>query len=141
MPKKAAGPAPEGIVGDIIDEKVKAIRRKIRNGARVEDIIERLTSRKFWLTAAVLGYFMWRGLHSDDAVAIFGYLTQVIIAFLAIQGGADALARIVEVRETKRAAQNYNNAGELDPNVISAPMNSAINLVKDQLPGNAPEGD
>lgn len=141
MPKKASTSEPQGIVGDIIDDKVKSIRRRIRNGLKVEEIIERLTSRKFWLTVAVLAYFMWRGLNSDDdAVAIFGYLTQVIIAFLAIQGGSDALTKVLEIRETGKSTESFNK-GELDSNVITAPMNSAMNIVKDQVTSNTPEGD
>ena len=140
--KKAAAPEPQGIIGDIIDDKVKSIRYRIRHGLRVEDIIDRLTSRKFWLTAIVLGYFMWRGTLVSNPNEIFGYLTQVIIAFLAIQGGSDALARIVEVRETKKAAQqNFNNFGELDPNVINAPINSILNNTINQPMENIPPGD
>lgn len=107
-------------IDDIIKAKVKAVKK--RNAA--EELAFRLTSRKFWITAIVCGYFMYKGYYSKDAIAIFGYLTQIVISFLAIQGGVDALSRIAESRITKqRAEQNFNNTGELDPNVINAGQN------------------
>lgn len=80
-----------------------------------EDLVDRLTSRKFWLTVIVCGYFMWRGVAAAHGVinpdgtrgidigavsAAFSSLTQVIVAFLAIQGGTDAIVKYAESRYT-----------------------------------------
>lgn len=107
-------------IDDIVKAKVKAIKK--RNAA--EELAFRLTSRKFWLASIVSIYFMIKGYNSTDAIAIFGYLTQVVVSFLAIQGGVDALSRIAESRITKqRSESNFGNVGELDPNVINAGQN------------------
>lgn len=93
---------------------------RIREGIDLEDFVSRLTSRKFWLTVLVCLYFMWRGIVGPPTPA-FGSLTQVIIAFLAIQGGTDALARFAEVRMTGRpSTQSYRESSDLDPEVMAA---------------------
>lgn len=75
--------------------------------------IERLTSRKWFLTMVVCIYFMIQG---EPA---FPSLTQVVIAFLAIQGGTDALAKVAEARITGQAS-TFVAGPELDPNVLAA---------------------
>lgn len=103
----------------------------------VEDFVNRLTSRKFWLTIAVCVYFMWRG---EPA---FASLTQVIIAFLAIQGGTDALTRFAEVRMTNRPSTQTVNPleGALDPSVMNAAQNIQTGPISDSIPsGPVPPG-
>lgn len=88
---------------------------RIKAGINVEDFVGRLTSRKWFLTLFVCLYFMWRG---EPA---FASLTQVVIAFLAIQGGTDALARLAEVRMTGQpSTQSYRESSDFDPEVIAA---------------------
>lgn len=104
----------------------------------VGDFVTRLTSRKFALTIATCIYFMWRG---EPA---FASLTQVVIAFLAIQGGTDALAKLAEVRMTGSPSQSdYNsNMGELDPNVVNAAQNAQYGMQTNNFtPGPVPPGD
>lgn len=77
----------------------------------VEDFVNRLTSRKWFLTMIVCAYFMWQG------ESAFASLTQVVIAFLAIQGGTDALAKLAEVRITGRPSVNdYSESSEIPVN-------------------------
>lgn len=76
-------------------------------------LIDRLTSRKWFLTLIVCAYFMWQG---EPA---FPSLTQVVIAFLAVQGGTDALARVAEARLTRQPSSSISGP-ELDPEVLGA---------------------
>lgn len=124
MPRKSQAKAePNGLIGDIIQDRVKSFRTR----TTTQDFAYRLTSRKFWLTFIVCVYFMWRGLAAAHGAyigehrvadiaalsAAFSSLTQVVIAFLAIQGGTDALVKYMESRDKE----------ELDPNVINAAQN------------------
>lgn len=130
----------EGLLGfDQIDDIVKAKIESIKKRNTLEDFAYRLTSRKFWLTLGVCLYFAWRGYAaahgSFDAnnnrvadiaalSAAFSSLTQVIIAFLAIQGGTDAIGRYAEVLATRQRSQDgAQNNPELNPDVINAPQN------------------
>lgn len=88
---------------------------RIKASINVEDFVGRLTSRKWFLTIFVCLYFMWRGEPAFDS------LTQVVIAFLAIQGGTDALARLAEVRMTGQpSTQSYREGSDFDPEVITS---------------------
>lgn len=77
------------------------------------DFIDRLTSRKWFLTIGVCIYFMIQGRPA------FASLTQVVIAFLAIQGGTDALARVAEARITGQSS-GAENSPALDSDVVAA---------------------
>lgn len=85
------------------------------------DFIDRLTSRKWFLTIGVCIYFMVQG---EPA---FSSLTQVVIAFLAIQGGTDALAKVAEARITGQASTIVVGP-ELDPEVVAAAEAARINV-------------
>lgn len=119
----------------------KKPRRKIVDLVDVQDFATRLSSRKFALTIAICAYFMWRG---EPA---FASLTQVVIAFLAIQGGTDALAKLAEVRMTGRPSEpDYGSSnGELDPNVVSAAQNAQYGMQIENMgnfsSGPVPPGD
>lgn len=84
----------------------------------MKEFLERLSSRKWLLTLAICAYFISQG---EPA---FSSLTQVVIAFLAIEGGADAFARVSEARILNRAStppvnqaieQPYINPSNTDP--------------------------
>lgn len=96
------------------------------------DFIDRLTSRKWFLTIGVCIYFMIQG---EPA---FASLTQVVIAFLAIQGGTDALAKVAEARITGQSSTQENQP-TLDPDVIAAAEIAKVNLSTKEE--EAPVGD
>lgn len=96
--------------------------RRVRSSLvnTLPDFIERLTSRKWFLTIGVCIYFMIQG------ESAFSSLTQVVIAFLAIQGGTDALAKVAEARITNQASTyTPSSSPELDPNVLAAAIAAA----------------
>lgn len=140
MPKKSrAKVQPNGLIGDIIQDRIKSFRQR----TTTQDFAYRLTSRKFWLTAIVCIYFMIRGYAAafgafdsqgrevaDIAAlsAAFSSLTQIVIAFLAIQGGTDALVKFMESRDKE----------ELDSRVINAAQNVRLATQVDNVPVNVP---
>lgn len=109
-----------------------AARRVVRSSFvnTLPDFIDRLTSRKWFLTIGVCIYFMIQG---EPA---FASLTQVVIAFLAIQGGTDALAKVAEARITGQASTSTENQPTLDPEVIAAAVaaQAATSPVKEEAP-------
>lgn len=90
----------------------------------MKEFLERLSSRKWLLTLAVCGYFVSQG---EPA---FPSLTQVVIAFLAIEGGADALARVTEARITGKSSSLSYGYGDSEIDIISTENHEVNEPVK-----------